>query len=187
MNGGGTGTTHTLAGSLSSKPDPQTISAWALTRRGGRHDTRYLTRLLLPSYTIEPMSSTPFKQIIVLRKDLNMRKGKMVAQGAHASMGALLRNAIREPSGQGGKITLHLDEEAWGWINGRFTKVCVGVPNLDALLDIENQARLAGLPTVLIQDAGFTEFNGTPTWTAAAIGPAASQRIDAITGHLALL
>ena len=26
------------------------------------------------------------KQVIVLRKDLNMRKGKMVAQGAHASM-----------------------------------------------------------------------------------------------------
>lgn len=27
------------------------------------------------------------KQTIVLRTDLNMRKGKMVAQGAHASMG----------------------------------------------------------------------------------------------------
>lgn len=26
------------------------------------------------------------KQVIVLHKDLNMRKGKMVAQGAHASM-----------------------------------------------------------------------------------------------------
>ncbi len=29
------------------------------------------------------------KQVIVLRKDLNMRKGKMVAQGAHASMRAV--------------------------------------------------------------------------------------------------
>jgi len=26
------------------------------------------------------------KQVIVLRKDLQMRKGKMIAQGAHASM-----------------------------------------------------------------------------------------------------
>ena len=33
------------------------------------------------------------KQVIVLRKDLNMRKGKMVAQGAHASMGAILGQA----------------------------------------------------------------------------------------------
>lgn len=30
------------------------------------------------------------KQVIVMRKDLNMRKGKMIAQGAHASVDALL-------------------------------------------------------------------------------------------------
>ena len=30
------------------------------------------------------------KQVIVMRKDLNMRKGKMIAQGAHASMKVLL-------------------------------------------------------------------------------------------------
>lgn len=32
------------------------------------------------------------KQVIVMRKDLNMRKGKMIAQGAHASMKVLLDN-----------------------------------------------------------------------------------------------
>ena len=45
------------------------------------------------------------KQVIVLRKDLGMRKGKMVAQGAHASLGAILREgkllfdmlSVREP------------------------------------------------------------------------------------------
>ena len=30
------------------------------------------------------------KQVIVIRKDLNMRKGKMIAQGAHASMKVIL-------------------------------------------------------------------------------------------------
>lgn len=36
------------------------------------------------------------KQVIVIQKSLNMRKGKMVAQGAHASMGAILGLARRE-------------------------------------------------------------------------------------------
>jgi PTH2 family peptidyl-tRNA hydrolase len=30
------------------------------------------------------------KQVIVMRKALNMRKGKMIAQGAHASMKVIL-------------------------------------------------------------------------------------------------
>jgi PTH2 family peptidyl-tRNA hydrolase len=44
------------------------------------------------------------KQTIVLRKDLNMRKGKMIAQGAHASMRAILmlgasrRRKLRNPT-----------------------------------------------------------------------------------------
>ena len=29
------------------------------------------------------------KQVIVLRKDLNMRKGKMISQGAHSSIGVI--------------------------------------------------------------------------------------------------
>jgi PTH2 family peptidyl-tRNA hydrolase len=29
------------------------------------------------------------KQVIIIRKDLNMRKGKMIAQGNHASMGVI--------------------------------------------------------------------------------------------------
>ena len=36
------------------------------------------------------MSERAVKQVIVMRKDLNMRKGKMIAQGAHASMRVLL-------------------------------------------------------------------------------------------------
>ena len=39
------------------------------------------------------------KQVIVMRRDLNMRKGKMVAQGAHASMAVLL-NAGRYDDGE---------------------------------------------------------------------------------------
>lgn len=36
------------------------------------------------------------KQWIILRKDLNMRKGKMVSQGAHASMKVLLKTLYKD-------------------------------------------------------------------------------------------
>lgn len=39
--------------------------------------------------------STPYKQVIIVRKDLNMSHGKMAAQVSHASMGFLM-NMIRQ-------------------------------------------------------------------------------------------
>lgn len=44
------------------------------------------------------------KQVIVMRKDLNMRRGKQIAQGAHASMAALLKffNKTRYETIEGG-------------------------------------------------------------------------------------
>lgn len=116
------------------------------------------------------------KQVIVLRKDLGMRKGKMVAQGAHASLGAVLH---------GGK--LKTDPDTTAWIEGRFTKICVSVDSEEELLEIYKQAGLAKLNRSLITDAGLTEFDGVPTKTAVAVGPNKPEAVDKITGHLKLL
>lgn len=134
------------------------------------------------------MSNTTHKQALILRKDLNMRKGKMVAQGAHACLGAVLLGAIKTPDDEdGGTITLKAGPDMWNWLNGRFTKICLGAKDLDELLAIKNAADEAGLRTCLIQDAGFTEFNGVPTYTALSVGPAKVEDMDLITGHLPLL
>jgi PTH2 family peptidyl-tRNA hydrolase len=116
------------------------------------------------------------KQAIVLRKDLNMRKGKMVAQGAHASMAAVLDDGlvIDHP---------YIRE----WLEGLFTKICLSVPDEDSLLEIHGQALDAGLPCSLIQDSGLTEFGGVKTYTAVAVGPGPREEIDKITGDLKLL
>lgn len=114
-----------------------------------------------------------YKQVIVLRKDLNMRKGKMVAQGAHASMKATL------------KYMDHPYTKAW--LQGPFTKICVSVDSLYELHDIFGQAQDARIPCSLIKDAGRTEFDGVPTETAVAVGPAPVDAVDEITGHLKLL
>lgn len=123
------------------------------------------------------------KQVIVLRKDLNMRKGKMVAQGAHASMAALLGTAHRE----GDTLAIPLDARVEPWLCGRFTKICVSVSSESELLGLYEKARAAGLLASLIQDAGLTEFGGVPTYTAVAVGPDEALKVDAITGGLPLL
>lgn len=123
------------------------------------------------------------KQTIVLRKDLNMRKGKMVAQGAHASLRAILQLGHRE----GGNFVVPLDERLEPWLLGRFKKICVSVNSEAELLQLHQEAKAAGLITALIQDAGLTEFGGVPTYTALAVGPDREDRVDLITGSLPLL
>ena len=125
-----------------------------------------------------------------MRKDLGMRKGKMIAQGAHASLKVLLDAGAIEPgeSGPAGaRFTLPLDAALAAWLGGRFTKICVSVDSeaeLDAVVD---RARAAGVPCALVVDAGHTEFHGVPTKTCCAVGPAWSDAVDAITGGLPLL
>jgi len=113
------------------------------------------------------------KQILVIRKDLGMRKGKMIAQGAHASLKAVLE--FRE------------HEYVKAWLQEAFTKIVVSVDSEEELLDIFNRASTLLLPRALIQDAGRTEFHGEPTYTAVAIGPAPANMLDPITGRLKLL
>jgi PTH2 family peptidyl-tRNA hydrolase len=123
------------------------------------------------------------KQTIVLRKDLNMRKGKMVAQGAHASLRAILQLGRRD----GENFVVPLDERLEPWLLGRFKKICVSVSSEAELLRLHQEAKAAGLITALIQDAGLTEFGGIPTYTALAVGPDTEDRVDLITGALPLL
>ena len=122
------------------------------------------------------------KQVIILRKDLNMRKGKLVAQGAHASMGAILGLCRQD----GDKLILEMDERVKPWLTGRFKKICVYVNSEEELLALHQQAKDAGLVTSLIQDSGLTEFGGVKTYTAVAVGPDSEDKIDAVCKHLPL-
>jgi PTH2 family peptidyl-tRNA hydrolase len=129
------------------------------------------------------------KQVIVIRKDLNMRKGKMISQGAHASMKVILDMMENDDfeSTLMKTISLPHNSALYDWVNGLFTKVTVSVDSEAELIEIYNKAKSSGLPCSLITDAGLTEFNGVPTNTCIAIGPGWSDNIDPITGHLKLL
>ena len=127
------------------------------------------------------------KQVIIIRKDLNMRKGKMCAQAAHASMKVILDRLIicndykRILEFQRNPPYLKY------WIDGLFTKIVVGCDSLEEMLELQQKAKESFIINAIIQDSGKTEFHGKPTYTALAIGPDDPKRIDEITGHLKLL
>lgn len=124
------------------------------------------------------------KQVIVMRKDLNMRKGKMIAQGSHASMAALLLFAQKEKH----NLILDLTNEQMGpWLSGSFKKVVVSVSSLEELDKIYQQAKENKIICSYIIDNGLTEFNGEKTPTCICLGPHESKEIDKITGKLPLL
>ena len=140
---------------------------------------------------------TEVKQVIVFRKDLmkgehSLRKGKIAAQVAHASLGALLKFFNKESKNDdyGKKYTYScefrdhtiLDK----WLNGIFTKICVMVDNEEELLELYNKINETEIPCVLITDAGNTEFHGVPTNTCIGIGPFWSEEIDKYTKNLPL-
>ena len=131
------------------------------------------------------MNSEPtrVKQVICMRHDLNMRRGKQIAQGAHASMSFLCRRLQAH-----GTISLSdFSETQRAWLTGSFAKVCCRVNSEEELMEIYEKAASAGLEVHMITDSGKTEFHGQPTRTCLAIGPDDASTIDAITGHLQLL
>jgi len=124
------------------------------------------------------------KQVIVMRKDLNMSKGKMVVQGAHASI-AFLTNKMKDNlSNPEALWWVNLSQAEKEWVYGTFFKVCVGVNSKKELLDIGYNAVMMGLSVKYIEETtGFDE----PTFTCLAIGPDYSSKIDPVTKHLKLL
>lgn len=147
------------------------------------------------------MSKNTVKQVIVMRTDTDppMRKGKMIAQGCHASIAFLTRRI--EACRDGCRFSedfydygdfdvckgLDLTPAMKDWMfNGRFAKICLRTDSLEEFNEIERKAREAGLEVHVVTDSGLTEFK-EPTVTCLAIGPDYAERVDPVTGHLKLL
>lgn len=115
-----------------------------------------------------------YKQVIVVRADLNMSLGKLAVQVAHGSVGAA-------------DVARH-EHRGWfsAWLAEGQKKVVVKAKNERELHALRKIANGEGLPNMLVQDAGLTEL--TPgTTTVLGIGPAPNEALDKVTGGLHLL
>ena len=129
------------------------------------------------------------KQTIIIRKDLKMRKGKMVAQGSHASMKVFLDvwSVDVDSTETNYILTAPKGSAMQEWLDDSFTKIALSVDSEEELLALYEKAKELRLPCSLVTDNGKTEFHGVKTNTAVAIGPAWPEEIDPLTGHLPLL
>ncbi|PIN69189.1 aminoacyl-tRNA hydrolase [Candidatus Woesearchaeota archaeon CG11_big_fil_rev_8_21_14_0_20_43_8] len=114
---------------------------------------------------------TELKQVILIRQDLGLPKGKMAAQAAHASVEAVLRaekEIVKE------------------WRSSGMKKIALKVKDEKDLHRYIQMAKDAGLVTSVITDAGRTIVE-PGTVTCGAIGPASEDSIDQITGELGMM
>jgi PTH2 family peptidyl-tRNA hydrolase len=111
------------------------------------------------------------KQVIVMRGDLNMSRGKIAAQACHGSLGSFKKADIR-------KI------KEWEFEGEK--KVVVKVNSQEELFEIFELVKAADLPNYLVRDAGHTEIPSS-TVTCLGIGPDDDEKIDKITQELKLL
>jgi PTH2 family peptidyl-tRNA hydrolase len=112
-----------------------------------------------------------YKQVIVVRRDLNLPAGKAIGQGAHASVWAYQR-AHKTCVGP--------------WEQQGCTKIVLGVDSEDELLALADQLDAYGLDRyALVHDAGRTVLE-SGTLTCLGVGPILADTINAVTGHLKL-
>jgi peptidyl-tRNA hydrolase, PTH2 family len=132
------------------------------------------------------------KQVIIVRKDIEIPKGKFGAQLSHASTGAFLNQFIREnieiDENNNDKIIYlkyKTNDENDIWLNERFTKIILEIHSLEELIEIYDKAKKKGMPVSLIEDAGFTIFK-EPTITCLGIGPSNPELFIGLSDHLKL-
>lgn len=108
------------------------------------------------------------KQVILVRNDIKMSKGKVAAQVAHAAVEATLKSNKKLVS---------------NWRSQGMKKVTLKVDSKEELMKYKNLAYENDLESAIIIDAGHTELE-PGTATCLAIGPDASAKIDKVTGEL---
>ncbi|KAN0026956.1 hypothetical protein ACTFIU_009634 [Dictyostelium citrinum] len=113
------------------------------------------------------------KQVLVIRTDLGMTKGKIIAQCCHASLGAR-QKALKDTK----KVLRQ-------WENFGCAKITLKANSKEELVELRNKAKEHGVVSYLVLDSGHTQIPSGSA-TVLAVGPAPKDAVDAVTKHLKL-
>jgi peptidyl-tRNA hydrolase len=106
-----------------------------------------------------------------------MGPGKIASQAGHAYVESILQAQAQDPN----RFNAYRAD-------GLGTKVCLAIPTLEELLEVQRRCQEKGIPCALITDSGCPNFfEGKPTITALGVGPAQRHEVKKILGHFKLL
>ncbi len=115
-----------------------------------------------------------YKQVIIVRKDVEMGKGKLAAQVSHASLSSYQ------------KVLKAKEDVAKSWEREGQKKVVLKVGSEEELIEQFELAKREGIPCELIRDAGHTQIEAG-TITCVGIGPWDEKKLNELFGKLKLL
>ena len=115
-----------------------------------------------------------YKQVIAVRTDLKMSKGKIAVQTAHGSVSAYVKTKSRYP------------DWADNWLSEGQRKITVKISSEKEIHTLAEAARKANIPYAVINDAGLTQLPPGTT-TVIGIGPSREELINKISEDLTLL
>ena len=113
----------------------------------------------------------PYKQVILVREDLKLPKGKLAAQCSHASVDTILKS---------NRKIVDL------WKREGAKKVVLKVKDDKELFKYKQMAEDDRIKTALITDAGRTVLE-PGTITCLGIGPDLEEKIDKVSGKLKMM
>jgi len=115
-----------------------------------------------------------YKMVVVYRTDINLSKGKLAVQVAHAAVNCALESKKSDK------------RNFKSWYGEGQKKVVVKVKSEEDLFVLREKAMDLGITTSLVRDSGLTEVE-PGTITVLGVGPASNPEIDKVTGDLKLL
>lgn len=115
-----------------------------------------------------------FKQVVAVRTDLKMSKGKIAVQVAHGAVSSYI------------KTKKYFPDWADKWLEEGQKKITVKVKTQEELYELVELARKQDIPYAVINDAGLTQLPPGTT-TVVGFGPTREEMIDKICGNLPLL
>ena len=133
----------------------------------------FLHRITAPPLSGERIDE-PCKMVCIVNQSLKMGKGKIAAQVGHGAVMATMKAGMEKP--------INLEQ----WFTTGQKKVCLKGRDAEHLLELEQQAKAAGILTTLVHDAGHPQIP-SGSLTVLALGPDIEATLEEITGELKLL